>query len=163
MDRTPGPQDERFSAGSPSTWHVTSNGKQGYVADRLEWARLTGMFEARVTLSSDGPANVEVWDNTGNVLLARDSLPSTDGKQTVTLPVNATRDYRKPLYSGWGPFRAKFGGGPKGERLEVRVWTPGGDTVSVYSAQLRTLSHCSLAARICRPMAKPPHPRPLLR
>jgi hypothetical protein len=99
------------------------------------------MFEARVTLSSDGPVNVEVWDNTGNVLLARDSLPSTDGKQTVTLTVNATRDYRKPLYSGWGPFRAKFGGGPKGERLEVRVWTPGGDTVSVYSAQLRTLSH----------------------
>jgi Predicted membrane protein (DUF2079) len=136
----PGAAGRAVLSGNPSTWHVTSTGKRGYVADRLEWSRLTGRFQARVTLSSDGPVNVEVWDDTGNVLLSRDSLPSTDGKLTVTLPVNATGDYRKPLYSGWGPFRAKFGGGPEGERLEVRVWTPGGHTVSVYSAQLRTLS-----------------------
>ncbi len=59
---------------------------------------------------------------------------------SAALRVGRTR-WVLPLYSGWGPFRAKFGGGPKGERLEVRVWTPGGDTISVYSAQLRTLSH----------------------
>ncbi|MGI8447991.1 MAG: DUF2079 domain-containing protein [Streptosporangiaceae bacterium] len=137
----PGAAGRPVLSGNSSTWHVTSTGKPGYVADRLEWARLTGHFQALVTLSSTAPVNVEVWDNTGNVLLARDSLPSTDGKQTITLPVDATRDYLKPLYSGWGPFSAKFGGGPKGERLEVRVWTPGGGTVNVYSAQLKTLSH----------------------
>ena len=86
----PGAAGRAVVTGNPSTWHVTSNGKQGYIADRLEWARLTGQFEALVTLASTGPVNVEVWDNTGNVLLARDSLPSTNGKQTVTLPVNAT-------------------------------------------------------------------------
>lgn len=137
----PGAAGRAVLTGNPSTWHVTSNGKQGYIADRLEWARLTGQFEARVTLSSTGPVNVEVWDNTGNVLLARDSLPSTNGKQTVTLLVNAGRDYRKPLYGGSWPFLAKFGGGPKGERLEVRVWSPGREIVNVYSAQLKTLSH----------------------
>ena len=136
----PGAAGRAVLTGSPSTWHVTSTGKPGYVADRLEWARLTGRFQALVTLSSTAPVNVEVWDNTGNVLLARDSLPSTAGEDTIVLPVNATRDYRKPLYGGWGPFQAKFGGGPKGERLEVRVWTPGGGTVNVYTAQLKTIS-----------------------
>jgi hypothetical protein len=137
----PGAAGRAVLSGAPSSWHVTSTGQRGYVADRLEWARLTGQFQALVTLSSTAPVNVEVWDNTGNVLLTRESLPSTDGKETITLPVNAARDYRKPLYGGWGLFQAKFGGGPKGERLEVRVWTPGGGTVNVYAAQLKTLSH----------------------
>ena len=87
----PGAAGRAVLSGDPSTWHVTSTGKRGYVADRLEWARLTGRFQARVTLSSSASVNVEVWDSTGNVLLARDSLPSTNGKQAVTLPVNATR------------------------------------------------------------------------
>ncbi|HEY9242098.1 MAG TPA: hypothetical protein VIP48_08970, partial [Streptosporangiaceae bacterium] len=137
----PGAAGRAVLTGSPSTWHVTSDGKQGYVADRLEWARMAGRFEARVTLSAAGPVNVEVWDNTGNVLLSRDRVPYTHGKLTVTLPVNATRDYHHPLYGGWGPFQAKFGGGPKGQRIEVRVWSPGGETVNVYSAQLLTVSH----------------------
>lgn len=137
----PGAAGRAVLTGSPSTWHVTSDGKQGYVADRLEWARTAGRFEARVTLSAAGPVNVEVWDNTGNVLLSRDRVPYTHGKLTVTLPVNATRDYHHPLYGGWGPFQAKFGGGPKGQRIEVRVWSPGGETVNVYSAQLLTVSH----------------------
>lgn len=137
----PGAAGRAVLTGSPSTWHVTSDGKQGYVADRLEWARTAGQFEARVTLSADGPVNVEVWDNTGNVLLTRDSVPFTHGRITVALPVNAARDYHVPLYGGWGPFQAKFGGGPKGQRIEVRVWSPGGETVNVYSAQLLTVSH----------------------
>lgn len=35
-----------------------------------------------------------------------------------------------------GPFLAKFGGGPKAQRIEVRVWTPGGARVDVYGARL---------------------------
>ena len=105
------------------------------MADRLEWRRWPGRFQAAVTLSATGPVNVEVWDNTGNVLLARQSLPGTDGIQTITLGV-AAGNYPNFLYGGWGPFLAKFGGGPKTQRIEVRVWTPGGSTVNVYSAQL---------------------------
>ena len=123
-------------AGRPASWHVTSNGRRGYVADRLEWARNPGLFTATVTLTSSGPVNIEVWDNTGDVLLNRDRFPGGGGRQTLTLPVDARTSYYRPLYGGWGPFRAKFGGGPKGERIEVRVWSPGHEEVNVYSARL---------------------------
>jgi len=133
----PGAAGRAVVTGPPASWHVTSNGRRGYVADRLEWARPAGRLEASVTLSATGPVNVEVWNNTGRRLLARRHLPATQGIATITLPVNATTDYETALYGGWGPFRAKFGGGPHGERLEVRVWSPGGSgTVRVYRAQL---------------------------
>lgn len=38
--------------------------------------------------------------------------------------------------AGWGPFQAKFGGGPKAQRIEVRVWTPGGAMVNVGQGRL---------------------------
>ena len=44
--------------------------------------------------------------------------------------------YPASPYSGWGPFRAKFVPPPSGQRLEVRVWSPGGGTVNVYRAEL---------------------------
>ena len=132
----PGAAGRAVLAGPASGWHVTSTGRPGYVADRLEWNRWPGRYAASVRLSADGPVNVEVWNNTGNVLLARRSLPGTDGIQTLTLPVDATTGYPASLYGGWGLFRAKFGGGPKAQRIEVRVWTPGGPTANVYSARL---------------------------
>jgi hypothetical protein len=52
------------------------------------------------------------------------------------VPVDATIAYRAGAYSGWGPFRADFIPPPEGERLEVRVWSPGAGTVNVYSADL---------------------------
>lgn len=132
----PGAAGRAVLAGPSSRWHVTSTGRPGYVADRLEWNRWPGQYDASVRLEARGPVNVEVWNNTGDVLLVRRSLPSTDGIQTITLPVDATTGYPAPLYAGWGPFQATFGGGPKAQRLEVRVWTPGGATVDVYQARL---------------------------
>jgi Predicted membrane protein (DUF2079) len=133
----PGAAGRAVLSGPSSGWHVTSTGRQGYVADRLEWPRSPGQYQASVTLSTTEPVNVEVWNNTGNTLLTRQSIPSTNGIQTISLPVNAGVNYQASIFSGWGPFRAKFGGGPKGERIEVRVWAAGGDgTVNVYSARL---------------------------
>jgi hypothetical protein len=132
----PGAAGRAVLAGPSSRWHVTSTGRPGYVADRLEWNRWPGQYDASVRLLARGPVNVEVWNNTGDVLLVRRSLPGTDGIQTITLPVDATTGYPAPLYAGWGPFQAKFGGGPKAQRLEVRVWTPGGAMVNVYQARL---------------------------
>jgi hypothetical protein len=40
------------------------------------------------------------------------------------------------VFSGWGPFRAILLPPPSGNRLEVRVWSPGQETVNVYSAEL---------------------------
>jgi hypothetical protein len=132
----PGAAGRAVLTGPPAGWHVMSTGREGYVADRLEWQRQPGRYRASVTLSSAGPVSVEVWNDTGNVLLARQSIPSTNGIQTITLPVAATAGYRATIYGGWGPFQAKFGAPPAGESLEVRVWTPGGGNVNVYSARI---------------------------
>jgi hypothetical protein len=89
-----------------------------------------------VILSSAGPVSVEVWNDTGSILLARQNIPSTNGIQTITVPVDVTAGNPATVYGGWGPFRAVFGGPPGGAALEVRVWTPGGGKVNVYSARL---------------------------
>ena len=79
---------------------------------------------------------MEVWNDTSNTLLARRTIPATTGVESVVMPVDATTAYRASAYSGWGPFRAGFIPPPAGERLEVRVWSPGTGTVKVYSAEL---------------------------
>jgi hypothetical protein len=115
-------------------WHTTSTGASGYVADGLAWSEPPGRYDAQVTLSATGPVNVEVWNDTGNTLLARQTTPATTGIQTVTLGVDAAAS-RASTYSGWGLFRDLFVP-PSGQRLEVRVWSPGGELVNVYSAEL---------------------------
>lgn len=123
--------------GPETSWHVTSTGAQGYVVDQLEWQEAPPRrYTAAVTLSTTGPVNVEVWNDTGNVLVARRLVLRTSGIQTITLPVNATAPYQGTVYSGWGPFRADFKPPPAGERLEVRVWSPGNTLINVYNADL---------------------------
>jgi hypothetical protein len=87
-------------------------------------------------LSAAEPVNVEVWNDTGDTLLARRSIPAAAGMRVVTMPVDATTAYRAGIYSGHGPFRVGVVLPPAGERLEVRVWSPGHGTVNVYSAEL---------------------------
>jgi len=89
-----------------------------------------------VRLSSTGPVNVEIWDDNNDQMLARRMLTGTDGIARVTLPVDATVPYRSHVFTGWGPFRSDFISPPAGQRLELRVWSPGGETVSVYGASL---------------------------
>ena len=132
----PGAVGRSVMTGSPGTWHVTSSGGRGYVADEIAWQKPPGRYQALVTLSAAGPVNVEVWNDTGNVLLARRSIPASNGVESVVVPVDATLADRAGAYSGWGPFRANFIPPPEGERLEVRVWSPGAGTVNVYSADL---------------------------
>jgi hypothetical protein len=132
----PGAAGRAVMTGPVGDWHATSTGRPGYVSDGQEWLEPAGNYEADVTLSANGPVNVEVWNNTGNTLLARLSIPVTDGVETVRVPVAATASYRAAAYAGWGPFRATFEAPPPGQRLEVRVWSPGGDAVNVYGARL---------------------------
>ena len=117
-------------------WHVTSTGGRGYVADELAWQEPAGRYQASVTLSANGPVNVEVWNDTGNRLISRRQISPTDGIESITLPVNAATAHRSSVYRGWGLFRADFTEPPPGERLEVRVWSPGHQTVNVYRASL---------------------------
>jgi hypothetical protein len=122
--------------GSVTDWHMAVTGARGYVADGLEWLESPGRYSAAVTLSSSIPVNVEAWDDTNNTLLARRTITPTDGIEQVVLPVDVPNAPDANVYSGWGPFRATFRPTPQGQRLEVRVWSPGGGAVNVYSADL---------------------------
>ena len=132
----PGAAGKAVLTGPPASWHVTSTGREGYVADRLEWQQEPGQYRLSVTLSATGPVNVEVWNDTGGTLVTRRSIPPAAGIRTITVPVNVMNDYLATVYGGWGPFRAKFPDPRIGERLEVRVWTPGAGIVNVYQAAL---------------------------
>ena len=126
--------------GPSGTWHVTSTGAKGYVADGIAWQEPPGRYLATVTLSAAGPVKVEVWNDTGNVLLERRALPWTTGTESIVLPVDARAGYHASVHRGWGPFSADFVLPPPGERLEVRVWSPGGARVNVYGATLTAAS-----------------------
>jgi hypothetical protein len=117
-------------------WHTTSTGARGYVSDGLAWSEPPGRYDAQVSLSATGPVNVEVWNDTSNTLLARQTTTATSGIQTITLPADAAAASPVSSNSGWGPFRGLFLPPPPGQRLEVRVWSPGDDVVNVYSAEL---------------------------
>lgn len=132
----PGAAGRAVVSGPAAGWHVEATGAAGYVADRLEWRVPTGRYLAQVTMATSGPVNVEVWNDTGNVLLARRTVPASGGPETVVLPVNALTDYPDGVFAGIGPFHADFVPPPAGQRLEVRVWSPGHTAVSVYSADL---------------------------
>jgi len=133
---TPGSAGRAVTTGPLTGWHVTSTGGKGYVVSGLAWQVAAGRYRAAVSLSATGPVNVEVWDDTGDALLARRIIPATDGVESVVMAVNATTRYHESVYSGWGPFRATFVQPPAGQRVEVRVWSPGSGTVNVYGAQL---------------------------
>ena len=135
---TAGPAGRAVMTGPVQGWHVTSADGQGYVSDGLAWERSAGRYQASIVLSSTGPVNVEIWNDTGNVLLVRRSIPATDGAERLSLPVDATTGYQARSYSGWGPFQAEFLKPPPGQRLELRIWSPGGETVNLYSAALTT-------------------------
>jgi len=133
--------------GPVSGWHMTATGAKGYVADGIEWLEQPGLYNVTVTLSAAGPVNVEVWDDTSGALLARRLIPKTSGIQQIAMPVAAPDTRASGVYPGWGPFRADFMNPPPGQRLEVRVWSPGGEAVNVYSADLTATPGSGLAAQ----------------
>jgi hypothetical protein len=124
--------------GAIDDWHVVSTGHEGYVSDGIQWLEPPGSYTAQVVLSATGPANVEVWDDNGKgALLARRSIAAAAGRQTVALPIDVTSALRSSVYSGWGLFSARFVPPAAGQRIEVRVWTDGSDSVKVYSARIQ--------------------------
>jgi hypothetical protein len=133
---TPGSAGRAVMTGPVSGWNVTSTGHRGYVVSGLAWQVPSGRYQASVTLSASGPVNVEVWDDTGDALLARRTLPATDGVESISVPVDATTPYQAHVFQGWGPFQAGFIAPPGGQRIEIRIWSPGGETVRAYQGAL---------------------------
>jgi predicted membrane protein DUF2079 len=131
-----GPAGTPVLSGPASAWHAAATGAPGYVADQLAWQVPTGRYVADVTLATSGPVNVEVWNDTGDVLVTRRTVLNTDGPTQVTLPVNAVTAYPASAVYGPAPFRAEFLPPHPGQRLEVRVWSAGNTRVDVYGAEL---------------------------
>jgi hypothetical protein len=135
---SPGAAGRDMTSGPVGDWHVSSTGDRGYVVEGLAWQMAPGEYRAYVTMSASGPVNMEVWNDTpGNaVLLARRHLTAIKDIESVAMPVNATKAYSAHAYPGWGIFRANFVTPFPGERLEVRVWSPGAERINVYQADL---------------------------
>jgi hypothetical protein len=139
--------------GAISSWHMASTGAKGYVSYGMEWLESPGRYRAEVTLSasvagSGNPVNVEVWDDNTNTstLLVRRTVPRATGIQQIVMPVTVPAIQNKTVFSGWGPFRADFNTTPPGQNIEVRVWSPGGAAVNVYSGELTTASGAPVPA-----------------
>jgi hypothetical protein len=130
--------------GPVSGWHMAATGARGYVVDGIEWLEPPGRYRADVSMSAAAPVNVEVWDDADNTLLARRIIRPGGGLEHVVLPVAAPSAAGETVYSGWGPFRAQFVSPSAGQVLEVRVWSPGGGAVNVYSADLTAASGSAL-------------------
>ncbi len=122
----------RIMQGSPSHWSVVANNSNaGYVLNGDYWRLPKGRYQASVSLQSSGPVNVEVWNDTGGVLLARRSLPWISGPQTLHVNFTVAHQYPRRIYSGIGPFRYQPVIPTLDNNIEVRVWTPGHDHVAV--------------------------------
>lgn len=127
----------RVMLGGPEAdWRAVATGPAGYVVSHDYWTEPPGHYRATVTLSTTVPVNVEVWNATGGVLLARRSIPASSGMEAVTLPVDATHRYVGRAYAGAGPFVISPQEPTPDNRLEIRVWTPGSGVVSVASLEL---------------------------
>lgn len=124
--------------GPVSAWHTASNGKEGYIVAGDYWKGPRGRYVAGVAMASDTPTYLEVWNTNGNQLVARQEVPSTNGRiQKVSVPFPVTTAHpNRTSYPGWGPFSIEPVAGPPGQTYEVRVWTPAGGVADVYSASL---------------------------
>ena len=164
-----GPASRPVLDGTSADWHMAATGAEGYVADGIEWLAEPGRYRGEVTLSTTARAtgraiNVEVWDNNVSTLLARRSISWTDGIQQIVLPFTAPAEPDRTVFGGWGPFHADFVHPAPGQRLEIRVWSPGRASVNVYSAELTTASGAALgesAQPAQLPVIRPnPEPEP---
>ena len=126
----------RHMNGPVSTWAAQGTGERGYVMDKDYFRLRPGRYNAQVTLSSSVPVQLQVWNDTGNILLSQRSLLPTNGDRTVTMKVDATKAYPHKLFSGWGPFQVGIVPPPAGQVLEIRVWSSGGGIVKVTWLQI---------------------------
>ncbi len=127
-----GPAGRPVLQGPESTWHAGSTGTRGYVVAYAYWGEKAGTYNARVTLNTSGPVNIEVWNTTSNQLVARRTPPPTNGIKTLDFSFYTGAQTPNLAYSGWGPFQILPNEPIDQNVFEVRVWSPGGEKVEVY-------------------------------
>jgi hypothetical protein len=122
-----------------SKWYASSSGTPGYVISQAYWRALPGVYRANVSLSARASTNVEMWDTTRNVLLAREVLSGTNGIRHVRLTATLRKTVGQPTVNAWGIWKISPIFNP-GDSLEVRVWTAGArGAVNVYRVAMTRL------------------------
>ena len=93
---------------------------------------------ATVRMSSVGPVNVEVWDDTTNRILARTT--TTGSSKTADVQLQFRIGHEKPgiVYQGAGAFLDFPIPQIPGDAIEVRVWNAGTGHVAIWSVTLRS-------------------------
>jgi hypothetical protein len=126
--------------GPPNGWGMESSLAAGYVIDG-DYARLPeGTYDAAVNLTSNGPVSIQVWGADRGTLVAQRQIPSATGPGVVDVPFRTPSAIASPSTSGVGPFRIVPIAPPPHDRIEVRVFSPGGSRVLVTSIAINTES-----------------------
>ncbi len=138
---TPGDAGTPVQIGPESNWYLSSTGVPGYVLSYDYFRMLAGPFEAELTLSSETPINVEVWDNSRQTMLARESLVGTRGTTVLKVPFTVPPTFGGHIYSGKWIWVIHPTPEPSGDQIEVRVYAVSGQGVKVYGVQMVHHSH----------------------
>jgi len=133
-----GPAGESVEHGPPASWYAASTGERGYVVAGDYWRRLPGRYQGSVELASTGPVDLECWNASANRLLGRVTVPATTGRVTASVPCSFHHLVQKSAVVGVPPFQALAPPPPPGDRLELRLWSPGGEQVSVFALWMRS-------------------------
>ena len=129
-----GPAGRPLTSGPPAGWRAVWVGRPGYVVSGDYWYLRRGAYEARAVVASSGPLSVQVWDSASGQLLAERRLASTVGRVSLLFSFQQTLPGNAPLPNGPGPFHlARVDAPNPGWPVEIRVYTPGDATISVYS------------------------------
>jgi hypothetical protein len=124
--------------GPASSWHlVQSSQAKGYVLYGTQWALDPGPFRLTVTLASSAACEVEVWDSTSGTLLLRRGVPPLDAPAAIQASVAVPERHPILPYTGWGPYSFSPRPPPSTDSIEVRVWTQGTGTVTLYSVEMQ--------------------------
>lgn len=125
----------RILSRSATHWHLVADGSRaGYVMEGAYWPLDRGTYQAYVSLQSNGPIQVSVWNDRVHEWLARKTFAATHGRDTLRVAFRVAHTFSHHRAAGTGPFH--YQSVPSTlkvpNNIEVRVWTPGHENVSVY-------------------------------
>jgi hypothetical protein len=145
---TPSPTEPAWAArtttgsrqlhGPAATWRlVQTRQASGYVLYGTQWELDPGTYRLTVTLATSAACNVEVWDSTSSTLLLRRRVPSLDSPAAIQASVVVEGRHPAHPYTGWGPFSYSPRPPPSADSIEVRVWSPGTGSLTLYEVEMQ--------------------------
>ncbi len=132
----PGSAGTPVTVGPQNQWYLSANGSTGYVLAYDYFREPAGSYRAVVRLVTEGPLNLEVWDNSTDTMLARQPLTATGAPMTIKETFTLDKSVGDNPYSGFGPWIIHPTPGPPGDQLEVRAYTETGAGVKIYSVTI---------------------------